>query len=185
MNSPVTGEFPTQRASNAEKVSIWWRHHLRRVPKDLKIYQTWAISKHFPHHWMKHYNIFICINVSVWVQGTYSRFPITHNRHTMKLNEMKCGVLQLICIKCKGGTRCRHRLDDQAGLDRSTAGLGELPMPYRGSPLTHWGQGKIAAISQTTFSNTYSWIKKYEFRLRFPWNLFLRIELTIFQHWFR
>ena len=27
LNSPVTGEFPTQRASNAEKTSIWWRHH--------------------------------------------------------------------------------------------------------------------------------------------------------------
>ena len=26
-NSPGTGEFPTQRASNAENVSIWWRHH--------------------------------------------------------------------------------------------------------------------------------------------------------------
>ena len=26
-NSPVTGEFPTQRDSNAENVSIWWRHH--------------------------------------------------------------------------------------------------------------------------------------------------------------
>ena len=26
-NSPVTGEFPTQKASNAENVSIWWRHH--------------------------------------------------------------------------------------------------------------------------------------------------------------
>ena len=26
-NSPVTGEFPAQRASNAESVSIWWRHH--------------------------------------------------------------------------------------------------------------------------------------------------------------
>ena len=26
-NSLVTGEFPTQRASNAENVSIWWRHH--------------------------------------------------------------------------------------------------------------------------------------------------------------
>ena len=26
-NSPVTGEFPAQRASDAEKVSIWWRHH--------------------------------------------------------------------------------------------------------------------------------------------------------------
>ena len=26
-NSPETGEFPSQRASNAENVSIWWRHH--------------------------------------------------------------------------------------------------------------------------------------------------------------
>ena len=25
--SPVTGEFPAQMASNAENVSIWWRHH--------------------------------------------------------------------------------------------------------------------------------------------------------------
>ena len=27
-NSPVSGEFPTQRASNAENVSIWGRHHI-------------------------------------------------------------------------------------------------------------------------------------------------------------
>ena len=26
-NSTVTGEFPAQRASYAENVSIWWRHH--------------------------------------------------------------------------------------------------------------------------------------------------------------
>ena len=26
-NSPVTGEFPAQRVSNTENVSIWWRHH--------------------------------------------------------------------------------------------------------------------------------------------------------------
>ena len=26
-NSLVTGEFPAQRASNAQNVSIWWRHH--------------------------------------------------------------------------------------------------------------------------------------------------------------
>ena len=25
--SPVTGEFPSQRASNAEQVSICWRHY--------------------------------------------------------------------------------------------------------------------------------------------------------------
>ena len=27
-NSPVIGEFHAQRASNAENVSIWWRHHV-------------------------------------------------------------------------------------------------------------------------------------------------------------
>ena len=26
-NSSVTGEFPAQKASNAENASIWWRHH--------------------------------------------------------------------------------------------------------------------------------------------------------------
>ena len=26
-NQPVTGWFPSQRASNAESVCIWWRHH--------------------------------------------------------------------------------------------------------------------------------------------------------------
>ena len=34
-NSPVTGEFPAQMASNAENVSIWWRHHERQDPPPL------------------------------------------------------------------------------------------------------------------------------------------------------
>ena len=32
-NSPVTDEFPAQRASNAKNVSIWWRHHVTRTVK--------------------------------------------------------------------------------------------------------------------------------------------------------
>ena len=28
-NSPGTGEFPAQMASNAENISSWWRHHVR------------------------------------------------------------------------------------------------------------------------------------------------------------
>ena len=30
-NSPGTGEFPAQMASNAENVSIWWRHHGEKI----------------------------------------------------------------------------------------------------------------------------------------------------------
>ena len=51
--------------------------------------------------------------------------------------------------------------------------------------LTHWGPDKMDAIFQMTFSNRYSWMKMYEFRLKFHWSLFLRFQLTIFQHWFR
>ena len=50
--------------------------------------------------------------------------------------------------------------------------------------LTHWGWDKMATIFQTTFSNAFSWMKMYEFRLRFHWSLFLRFQLTISQHWF-
>ena len=49
--------------------------------------------------------------------------------------------------------------------------------------LTHWG--KIAVISHTTFSNVFSWMKTYESWLISHWSLFLRVQLRIFQHWFR
>ena len=41
------------------------------------------------------------------------------------------------------------------------------------------------AISQTAFSNAFSWMKIYQFRQRFHRFLFVRFELTIFHHWFR
>ena len=51
--------------------------------------------------------------------------------------------------------------------------------------LTHWGRDKMVAIFQTTFSNAFSWMKMFKFRLKFHWSLFPRVQLTIFQHWFR
>ena len=51
--------------------------------------------------------------------------------------------------------------------------------------LTHWSRDKITAIFQTTFSNAFSWMKMYECWLWFHWSLFLGVQLTIFQHWFR
>ena len=51
--------------------------------------------------------------------------------------------------------------------------------------LTHWGRDKMAAIFQTTFSNAFSWMKMFKFRLRFHWSLFPRVQLIILQHWFR
>ena len=44
---------------------------------------------------------------------------------------------------------------------------------------------QMNAISQTTFSNAFSWMKIFEFLLKFHWSLFPRVQLTIFQQWFR
>ena len=43
-NSPVTGEFPAQRASNKENISIWWRHHgIRHC--DMILCTGWTVRK--------------------------------------------------------------------------------------------------------------------------------------------
>ena len=38
--------------------------------------------------------------------------------------------------------------------------------------VTHWRRDKMDAISQTTFSNEFSWMKMIEFRLKLHWSLF-------------
>ena len=48
--------------------------------------------------------------------------------------------------------------------------------------LTHWGRDKMDAISQTTSSSAFSWMKMYELRLKFHCSLFLRVQLTIFHY---
>ena len=50
---------------------------------------------------------------------------------------------------------------------------------------THWGQDKMAAIFLTTYSNAFFLMKMYEFRLNCHWSLFLGVQLTVFQYWFR
>ena len=45
--------------------------------------------------------------------------------------------------------------------------------------------GQMATISQTIFSNAFSWMKQFIFWLKFLWILLLRAQFTITQHWFR
>ena len=54
-----------------------------------------------------------------------------------------------------------------------------------GAFLSQCGREKMATILLTTFSSAFSWMKMYEFWFKFHWSLFLRVLLTIFQHWFR
>ena len=49
--------------------------------------------------------------------------------------------------------------------------------------LTHWGRDKMTAVSQTTLSNAFSWMKMLAFRLRFHWSLFQRFQINDIPSW--
>ena len=69
--SPMSSEFPAQMASNAENVSIWWRHHEewrdapinvhQLCPKDKPyfIYQYESYHKTILHKWNMEYLVFL------------------------------------------------------------------------------------------------------------------------------
>ena len=50
--------------------------------------------------------------------------------------------------------------------------------------LTHWGPDKmVATFQEETFSNGFPWIKVFWFWLKFHCNLFVVVNLIIFQQW--
>ena len=58
-NSTVTGEFPAQKASNAENASIWWRHYgitsssgsMQHITRLLHSRDWWEFPSFFWRHW--------------------------------------------------------------------------------------------------------------------------------------
>ena len=112
-----TGEFPAQRASNAENVSIWWRHH-----------------EYIKLHWL---------------------------------------------IYAEKKQSCRSR-----GIHRGH--WFPTIWPLHQYLISHLPLNKKAdGIWQMIFSTAFLWMKSFVFWLRFNWSLFLRVQLTITQHWFR
>ena len=83
-NSPVTGEFPAQRASNAENVTIWWRHHARHN----KVWTVWIwedglymcnINNICLNHYQNKWWLILLTHIHVirprWVKSLYWSIP--------------------------------------------------------------------------------------------------------------
>ena len=67
-NSPVIGEFPAQKASNAENVSIWWRHHVCTI-----LFSSGYIVVPGVFRWFGYTCIYVCFTDTgsiVWLYGT-------------------------------------------------------------------------------------------------------------------
>ena len=57
-NTPVTGGFPSQRTSNAENVSVWWRHHGQSINRHGVNLLLLGYSTYYQH---QNYHIFKCL----------------------------------------------------------------------------------------------------------------------------
>ena len=94
----VTGEFPAQRASNAEKAFIWWRHHDSRVRNKLSgqvspssnqtQYSVEALFTNLVHNYWKQQRF------STISHGLYSAAP-KKNRSTKITKWQGCCRIQL------------------------------------------------------------------------------------------
>ena len=51
-NSPASGDFPAQMASNAENVSFWWRHHdFGKVKARMGLLKAVSVLPKHSHQW--------------------------------------------------------------------------------------------------------------------------------------
>ena len=63
--------------------------------------------------------------------------------------------------------------------------IHKMPRLFDINSLPLLSMAKMATFSQTIFSDAFSWMNNFVLRLKFRWRLFLRVQLTITQHWFR
>ena len=59
-NSPVSSEFPAQRDSNAENISIWWRHH---TTSHYKVKTEWGFYRLLHFH-KTQWRIYASVNLA-------------------------------------------------------------------------------------------------------------------------
>ena len=93
-NSPVTDEFPAQRASNAENVSIWWRHH------EFEYYEPYQnMAK---HNKARTVCIFLFIHLSSKSVGAHLKHVLSESNcwHFFNNILLTLTTLSILCVKC-------------------------------------------------------------------------------------
>ena len=95
-NSPVTGEYPTQRASNAENGYIWWRHHACICVKGTCRCVTHFLQKGRIVCGLLHSTFMLNLGQNHWFFG---QRDLGIRRMTYKTQQDTCSMrLQALCI---------------------------------------------------------------------------------------
>ena len=94
-NSPVTGEFPAQMASNVGNVSIWWRHHailpsgkrkcvIPAISTETEKSSYWRPSSHWLHRRLSEWQprvLSVIRRLSIWRPFGFSDPLLAITRH--------------------------------------------------------------------------------------------------------
>ena len=101
-NSPMTGEFPAQMASNAENVSIWWRHHglIPPVPLQSTAYivplSIYLFGRNWSYLCMIIY-VIIYIYIHIWIYLVYIMYHFSFkNTLVTNIESYRSGVIRLL-----------------------------------------------------------------------------------------
>ena len=121
--------------------------------------------------WLSEHKYFSC---------SLSNFLLLTNQRRLPPGEMVCDFTYRLQQSKKNVSVCREGPIFYIVVYDATITLSHFRSKVwillNSSPLD-----KLATISQPIFSDAFSWMKMYEFRLRFHFILFLRVQLTIFQ----
>ena len=195
-NSSMTCEFPTQMVSNAETGSIGWHHHAidgmaGSVLPSSHFGNSWG---HFLRQSLKFWCIFVpymLFNINFGLQYpensllndfntfrglkfflfNYFSFGICINSWNNVLSPLVYLYYSLHPMLLQISWLGKMWLWRQQGLFatqvRPRCVTGSAFLQQISILLTHWGRDKMADVFQTTFSNGFSYMKIYEFRLIF------------------
>ena len=106
-NSPVTGEFPAQMASNAENGSIWWRHHEERRDALINVNQLCPTDKpNFIYQYESYYKTisnngiwntlcFYIIELSIILKALYYLYVAFYSARSCAISSSKLRKLEV------------------------------------------------------------------------------------------
>ena len=116
-NSPGTGEFPAQMASNAENVSIWWRHHVDIITYVVPFCERWSPDSYLGCRWDKRMSNVIESKVHVmWLAmlcqiiKTVLKMSVMHRNLTNVVSQVSIRIVRFNTSKPRQNGR--HFVDD-------------------------------------------------------------------------
>ena len=136
---------------------IKWKHFSRYWPFVLGIHRSSVNSPHKGQWCGALLFSLICTWINSWVNNGEADDLRPHRAHH------DVAVMKVSTVPADG----------QALLPVASTSASTVMRKIRSCMhLTHWGRDKMVIICQTTFSNGFSSMKMYEFRLKFHWSLF-------------